>query len=50
MSITANNEKLSLLSWLQPQGLPIPIPAGGAFDQGDLQHLLAEYAGVLWAE
>lgn len=47
MAITTVNEKLSLISWLQPYNTSLPISSDG-IDQADQQQLIAGYAGVLW--
>ena len=49
MAIDTNNEKLALITLLQPWNTPIPISADG-IGQDDKQHLLACYPGILWSE
>ena len=49
MSIDTNNEKLALITLLQPWNTPIPISSDG-IGQDDKQHLLAGYPGILWSE
>jgi len=49
VSIDTTNKKLSLISLLKPWDTPIPVPEGGSLSQGDLQHLLWGYSGILWA-
>ena len=48
MAIDTNNEKLALISLLQPWNTPVPISADG-IGQDDKQHLLAGYPGILWS-
>jgi hypothetical protein len=48
MAIDTHNEKLALISLLQPWNTPIPISADG-IDQADRQHFLWGYPGILWA-
>ena len=48
MSIDTNNEKLALITLLQPWNTPVPISADG-LGQDDKQHLLAGYPGILWS-
>ena len=46
-----DNEKLALITFLQPHNLPIPAPTSAtssALSQGDKQHLLALSPGILW--
>ena len=46
MAIDTNPEKLSLIDWGEPWSA---IALGGdSIDQGDQQHLLDGYAGILW--
>ena len=47
MAIDTVNEKLALITLLQPWNTPIPISADG-LGQDDKQHLLWEYPGLLW--
>jgi len=47
MAINTVNEKLALISLLQPWNVPIPISADG-IDQADQQQLLWGYPGLLW--
>ena len=49
MAIDTNNEKLALITLLQPWNVPVPISADG-IDQVDKQHLLAGYPGIVWGE
>ena len=49
MAIDTNNEKLALITFLQPWNTPVPISADG-IGQDDKQHLLAGYPGILWSE
>ena len=48
MAIDTNNEKLALISLLQPFNTPVPISSDG-LDQADKQHLLWGYPGILWS-
>ena len=41
------NEKFALISYQQFWNVPMPISADG-LGQGDNQHLLAQYPGILW--
>lgn len=47
MAIDTTNEKLSLMDDM-PWDAALPINPG-TFDQDELQHMLWEYAGILWA-
>ena len=49
MAIDTDNEKLSLISYNQPFNPAIPISSDG-LGQADNQHLIWQYAGVLWSE
>lgn len=49
MAIDTNNEKLALITYLQPWNTPVPISSDG-LGQDDKQHLLACYPGILWGE
>jgi len=49
MAIDTDNKKLALITLLQPWNTPVPISADG-LGQGDKQHLLAGYPGILWSE
>lgn len=48
MAVTTINEKLALITYLQPWNTPLPISSDG-LDQADNQHLIWEYPGVLWS-
>jgi len=50
MAIDTDNEKLSLMTYGSHWMGPTPFPVGVAIDQGDAQHLLAGYPGILWSE
>lgn len=47
MAVDTNSKKLSLISILQPYNTPIPTSTG-SLSQGDRQHLIWDYSGILW--
>ena len=47
MAIETDNEKLALMSYNQPFNPAVPISIDG-LAQGDLQHLIWQYPGILW--
>jgi hypothetical protein len=47
MAVDTTNEKLALMSWMQPWQMPLPISVDG-LDQADNQQLLWGYPGILW--
>ncbi len=48
MAIDTDNEKFSLISYMQPFNAPIPESSDG-IGQADKQHLIWGYAGILWS-
>jgi len=49
MAIDTVSKLHSMISYGDIFQIGVPIP-DGAFDQGDLQHLLHGYSGVLWTK
>jgi hypothetical protein len=48
MAIDTDNEKLALMEWDQPW-MDLPLPSGDAtISQGDQQHFLWDYPGILY--
>ena len=47
MAIDTTNEKLALMTWMQPWQLPLPISSDG-LGQADKQQLVWGYSGILW--
>lgn len=47
MALDTLEKKLSLLDWGDIGGSDLPFP-DGILDQGDNQHFLNSYSGILW--
>jgi len=43
-----DNDKLSLISYQQMWNVPMPVDLDASFDQGNKQHLIAQYSGISW--
>jgi hypothetical protein len=49
MAVDSRQKRMSIMNWGNVWRSQWPI-GDGAFDQGDRQHLLRMYSGILWAE